>query len=279
MIFKQSISFENNYCQLIYLYKVINILKEHLNDEYQLILTSFLDIDLPDFDINKKNIVVFISDEIGIIPSWYLKPDIIFRQYNDQSLCDYIKIFPIPCGFNGPIIANGVENDYWGEKEKKPLLERDYDLFYSGQSSLHRRQLVNNVNKIKGKYKSNIKETGGFRQGFTTKEYYENLNNTKIAFIPDGVSIPESFRYVEAFESNCIAITTYPIKNKNYRLWYYENSPAVFLDKWNELNSNLIDKLLDKDILIEYFEKNKIYYNNYLSTEAVAKYMLDKINF
>lgn len=279
MIFKQFATIENNYCQLIYIYKVINILKEHLNDDYQLILTSQLDISLPDYENGKKNIVVFIGDEKGIKPSWYLKPHIIFRAYNKQSLCDYDKIFPIPCGFNGPIIANGVENNYWGEKEKKPLLEREYDLFYSGQPSFHRRRLVKNVNKIKDKYKSIIKQTGGFRQGFTTKEYYEYLNNSKIALIPDGVSIPESFRYVEAFESNCIAITTYPIKNKNYRLWYYENSPAIFLDKWNELNTKLIDKLLDSDFLVEYFEKNKEYYNKYLSTVAVANYMLDKIKF
>lgn len=279
MIFKQFKSFENNYCQLIYLYKVIDILKEHLNDDYQLILTSFLDIDLPDFDINKKNIVVFIGDEKGIKPSWYLKANIIFRQYNNQNLCDYNKIFPIPCGFNGPIIVNGVENNYWGENEKTPLLEREYDLFYSGQTSFHRRRLVYNVNKIKEKYKSIIKETGGFSQGFTTKEYYEYLNNARIALVPDGVSVPESFRYIEAFESNCITIATYPIKNKKYKLWYYENSPAIFLDKWSELNNNLVDKLLDKDILIEYFEKNKVYYDNYLSTQAVANYMLDKIKF
>ncbi len=138
---------------------------------------------------------------------------------------------------------------------------------------------MKNVNKIKDKYKSIIKETGGFNQGFSTKEYYEYLNNTKIALIPDGVSVPESFRYVEAFESNCVAITTYPIKNKNYNLWYYQNSPAIFLDKWNQLNSNLIDKLLDRDFLIECFEKNKEYYINYLSTQAVANYMLDKIKF
>jgi hypothetical protein len=190
-----------------------------------------------------------------------------------------VKIYPIPCGFNGPVIANGIENNYWGEKEKMPLLYREYDLFYSGQSSFHRRILTNNLNKIKENYKAIVKETGGFRQGFTTKEYYEFLNNTRIAVIPNGVSIPESFRYVEAYESNCIAITTYPIKDKNYRLWYYETSPAIFLDKWSELNKKLIDKLLVSDYLVEYSEKNFEYYNNYLSTVAVANYMLDKIKF
>ena len=279
MIFKQFEKIDDNYCQLIYVYKIVKILKKYLSDDYQLILTSQLDYSLPDFDKCKKNIVIFIGDEKGIIPPWYLKPDFIFRVYNNQSLCDYDKIFPIPCGFNGPIITNGVENDYWGENEKKPLSEREYDLFYSGQPSFHRWRFLNNVNKIKNNYNSIIKKTGGFRQGFTSKEYYEFLNNTRIALIPNGVSVPESFRYVEAFESNCIAITTYPITNKKYKLWYYENSPAVFLDKWNELNDNLIDKLLNKDILIEYFEKNKTYYNNYLSTEAVANYILDKIKF
>ena len=279
MIVKQFKSFENNYCQLIYINKVIDILKNHLNDDYQLILTSFLDVDLPDFDKDKKNIVVFIGDEKGIIPSWYSKPDIIFRQYNNESLCDYDKIFPIPCGYNGPIIVNGIENDYWGEKAKIPLVEREYDLFYSGQTSFHRWRLIRSINKIKDKYNSIINKTAGFGQGFSIKEYYEHLNNSKIALVPDGVSVPESFRYVEAFESNCIAITTYPIKDKDYKLWYYENSPAIFLNKWNELNNKLIDKLLDSDYLVEYFEKNKDYYSNYLSTVAVANYMLDKIKF
>ncbi len=279
MIFKQFATIEDNYCQLIYIYKIVDILKKHLNDDYQVILTSQLDNSLPDYDKNKKNIVIYIGDEKGVVPSWHLKPNIIFRAYNNQSLCDYDKIFPIPCGYNGPIIANGVENEYWGEKAKTPLIEREYDLFYSGQPSFHRWRFLNNINKIKDNYRSVIKKTGGFRQGFTTKEYYEYLNNTRIALVPDGVSVPESFRYVEAFESNSITITTYPIKNKKYNLWYYESSPAIFLDKWSELNNNLIDKLLHKDILIEYFEKNKVYYENYLSTEAVANYMLDKINF
>lgn len=279
MIFKQFETIDDHYCQLIYVYKIVEILKKYLNDEYQLILTSQLDSSLPDFDKNKKNIVIFIGDEKGIIPTWYLKPDIIFRAYNNQSLCDYNKIFPIPCGYNGPIVTNGVKNDYWGENEKKPLIERDYDLFYSGQPSFHRWRFLRKVNKLKDNYISIIKKTGGFRQGFTSKEYYEFLNNTRIALIPNGVSVPESFRYVEAFESNCIAITTYPIKNKKYNLWYYENSPAVFLNKWNELNHKLIDQLLDKDLLLEYFDKNKAYYNNYLSTEAVANYILDKIKF
>lgn len=279
MIFKQFSTIEDNYCQLIYIYKIVKILQNHLDDDYQLILTTQFDNSLPDYDKDKKNIVIYIGDEKGITPNWYLKPNIIFRAYNKQSLCDYEKIFPIPCGFNGPIFVNGQENNYWGENEKLPLVEREFDLFYSGQPSFHRWRLLRNVGKIKDNYNSIIKKTGGFRQGFTINEYYEYLNNTKIALIPNGVSIPESYRYVEAFESNCIAITTYPIKNVNYRLWYYENSPAIFIDKWNELNRKLIDKLLDIDFLVEYFEKNKEYYNNYLSTEAVANYMLDKIKF
>jgi hypothetical protein len=279
MIVKQFKSFENNYCQLIYIYKVIDVLKKHLNDDYQLILTSFLDLDLPDFDEDKKNIVVFIGDEKGIVPSWYSKPNIIFRQYNNESLCDFDKIFPIPCGYNGPITVKGVENDYWGEEAKIPLVDREYDLFYSGQTSFHRWKLIRSINKIKNKYNSIIQKTSGFGQGFSIKEYYEYLNNSKIALVPDGVSVPESFRYVEAFESNCIAITTYPINNLNYKLWYYENSPAIFLDKWSDLDTKLIDKLIDNDSLIEYFEKSKEYYKNYLSTFAVANYMLDKINF
>jgi hypothetical protein len=279
MIFKQFVTIDDNYCQLIYIYKIVEILKKYLNDDYQLILTSQLDYSLPDFDKGKKNIVIFIGDEKGIIPSWYSKPDVIFRAYNNQSLCDYVKIFPIPCGFNGPIITNGVVNDYRGESVKRPLIDREFDLFYSGQPSFHRWKFLRNVSKIKDNYNSIIKKTGGFRQGFTSKEYYEYLNNSRIALVPNGVSVLESLRYVEAFESNCIAITTYPIKSKKYKLWYYENSPAIFLDKWNQLNKNLIDKLLNKDILIEYFEKNKIYYKNYLSTEAVANYILDKIKF
>ena len=71
-------------------------------------------------------------------------------------------------------------------------------------------------------------------------------------------------------------ITTYP-KNSIYGNWFYENSPAIFLDNWSELNDNLIHNLLKIEKLNEFDILNLNYFNKNISTEGVSNYILKKI--
>ncbi len=277
MIFKKFHKINSNFCENIFLHKVVDILHKHLDDNYNLILTNNEDIDLLDFNDKCINIVIFISDEEGIIPVWVNKVDFIFRTYGNNDICDYKKIFPIPCGFVGPFKIDGLDNTYLGELEKTPLTQREYDLFYSGQKALNRIIFMFFVNRIKNKFNSFINQTIGFRKGLSIQKYFSIMNNSKIALVPRGAVIPESFRYMEAFESNCIVITSYPRHLSKYNMWYYENSPAVFIKNWWSLKPRLIDKLLSKENLELSFEKNKKYYDEYLSTKAVADYIINNL--
>jgi hypothetical protein len=276
VIFRKMPHIDSNFCENIFIHKVINLL-EVLDDSYNVILTNRDDKTLPYHDINKKNIVIFLSDERGIIPRWAKKADYIFRNYGNNHCCDYKKIFPIPCGYVGPFEVNGRKNTYFGEEEKAPLIDRKHDLFYSGQKNKKRVSFINNVNKIQNNFKSFIQESDGFRQGLWIPDYFSELNQTKIALVPNGVSIPESFRYMEGFESNCIVITTYPRHIKKYNLWYHRDSPAIFLKDWSELNVELVRNLLTTENLNKYFELGRDYYNKFLSTKAVSDYILSTI--
>jgi hypothetical protein len=237
------------------------------------------DINLENFNSKKKNIVIFISDEFNTTPKWKDKVDFIFRTYGNNELCDYKKIFPIPCGYVGFEESNNRKNNHIYELEKKPLIEREHDLFYSGQKSPNRISFTYNTNKIKDKFNSYIVETDGFRRGLFIEDYFKMMNNSKICLVPNGKVIPESFRYMEGFESNSIVITTYPKNIEKFNLWYYEKSPAIFLKDWKELKVDMIKELLTEEKLNEYFIENKKYYNDYLSTNATVKYILEKIKY
>ena len=179
----------------------------------------------------------------------------------------------IPCGYVGH-----KESNYQVEKEKKTLIEREYELFYSGQPSPNRVPFLYYVNKIKSEYKSYISETNGFRQGLNINEYFQYLNNTKISLVSNEKVIPESFRYMESFESNCIVVTTYPVQNPKFYLWYYDQSPAIFLQDWKCLDKNIINRVLQPDELKRYEILNKEYYKNKLSIDSVANYIYEKVN-
>ena len=111
----------------------------------------------------------------------------------------------------------------------------------------------------------------GFRTGINIDEYYSLLGDTKISLAPDGTAARDTFRYNESLGSGCIVITT-----KKEDLWYYKNSPAFFINSWNELTQGLIEKILSMDI-DEIYYKNLEHYKEYLSEEAVAEYMIKKI--
>ena len=134
-----------------------------------------------------------------------------------------------------------------------------------------------NLNKIKNNYKCIINTTNGFAKGFNLNEYYKLMQDSKIALVPNGAVIPESFRYFEAFESNCIVITTYPVYDDRYNHWYYDNNPAIILNNWNQLNKELLNKLLKKEQLEQYEILNKEYFDRCVSSKGVANFMINII--
>jgi hypothetical protein len=237
----------------------------NLDDTYNFIVTNYEDYTLPLYEKDKKNIVLYLSDEYGIYRNWFNKVDLVFRTYPRGNNFDNKKIFPIPCGLVMPDYVT-----YKMEEPKKKLSDRKYDFFYSGQESPKRYEFLKRVTESTKDFNGILRNTQNFRTGYTIDEYFQIMNETKISFVPLGKVIPESFRYMESFESGCLVITDFPI-DEYKDIWYYKESPAIFIKNYDEINDYLIDNAISNiDVLAE---DNLKYYNDFLSTTAVAKYI------
>jgi hypothetical protein len=97
------------------------------------------------------------------------------------------------------------------------------------------------------------------------------MTDSKIALVPNGAVIPESFRFFDAYYSNCIVIITKELKSSYQNIWYYQDCPAITIDDWSCLNNQLIDSI--KNNIDEYEVKNLEYFNKNISVEGVANYI------
>jgi len=272
MIWNFSEHVVSNFCERQFFKKVAEKLT-HLDDTYNLIITSCYDDKLDLYKENMKNIVIYVSDEYGVFKNWFNKTDLIFRTYPRKGFFDNMKIFPIPLGL---VMPDFVTYDL--EQPKKKLSERKYDYFYSGQPAPNRSNFVKSImNSTKPLTNLNgiIQETTSFRTGYPIDEYFKIMNETKISFVPLGKVIPESFRYMESFESGCVVVTDFPLR-MNKSIWYYKESPAIVVDFYEQLTPSFIQNILDN--IDSYYEKNLNYYNNFLSTDATSKFITDTIN-
>lgn len=270
-------------CENVYINDFLEPLKNVLDDTYHFIIARTNNKEeILEFEktiINgKKNILLLKSDEAGITPYFIDRLFLVFRFYNNKLLYDDKKIFALPCGYASNFDFAYNDSVYDNNNDKMELTKRNNDIFFSGQLTTYNRQsMKNSVDKIRNNYNYTLNYTSGFARGFELDEYYKKMSDSKICLVPDGAVVPESFRYFEAFETNAIVITTYPIKNDNYNHWYYDKSPAIFLDDWSQLNDDLIRKLLTEKSLIDNFKKSKEYFNNYIEPKAISEYILDKI--
>ena len=272
---------EDFWCETRYTNNIVDILTSKIIDkDYSIVITPNLR-NLP--KTKYKKIVILTGDELGNFGmNPYPTQDIkaIFRIFNRPNRYDDKYIFPIPPGYNWTMHSDRSKKMIRMYPEKK-LSERKYDVFFAGQPLPWRQSLVDNLNKLKDKFNIFCQINTTFRSGIDVDNYYKMLGETKIAVAPDGTS-PDSFRYVEALGSGCIVIMTsgYPMHMHNGRkdeVWYYKNSPAIFIDSWNDLNENMINNILSLDI-DDIYQRNLAYYNEKLSEEAVANYILEKIS-
>lgn len=259
---------KEKWCEVRYLDTVISYLNEKITD-YSIIVTPNMHT-LPNTKYNKI-IVILTGDETGRFNlNNFNIPNIkIFRFFNRIGSYDNKTIFPIPPGYNWT-----MHNDYSKQMIKmypeKKLSERKYDISFLGQPLPWRTEIFNKLNQLSGKYNVLSSVSPSFRTGVYIDDYYKLMGDTKIALAPDGTSV-DTFRYVEAFGSGCIVITT----NKD-DIWYYRNSPAFFINSWTELNEKFIENILSMN-LDKVYEKNLKYYNDILSEKAVAEYIFKNL--
>jgi hypothetical protein len=259
-----------------------------LSDDYNFIIARTNNIDELNILKNniitgKKNVLILLSDEVGI-NNWkdgpyFMRDELhcIFRTYNNRTLYDNEFIYPIPCGFScgvGVHSEDGNKNIYRDFNFcSRPLKDRKYDIFFSGQLDSHRKECLHYVNKISNSFNCLINPTTSFAKGFSLNEYYDHLENSKIAIVPRGVCVPESFRYFESMKSGCIIISSYPVNDKNFQIWYYEKSSAIFLENWSQLTKELVEDILQVNNLNKYDLLNKEYFESTVSPKSLSIYI------
>ncbi|MFZ9740344.1 MAG: hypothetical protein ACO3CQ_00410 [Candidatus Nanopelagicaceae bacterium] len=271
MLIKNSLP--SHYCEISHTRFIAEYLKNEFDDNYHLFFIH------PDLDLNAnlmeeflfklnevnskniKKIAIHVGNEEYYDDKFYKNFDMIFRNYH-YNRSDNSKVFNFSLGYNSS--GNSViEFD-----NSKKISERTIDVFFSGQIG-HRESFYHYVtNNLRGNYQINF--NGRFRGGIDIDDYIKTLSNTKICLVPNGLS-KETFRYAEAFASGCVVITT-----ENINVWYYENSPAYFVNNWNQVTDEYIQNILQSNLDIKQTEGIR-YYKKYLSPESSAKYIISKI--
>lgn len=248
-----------HYCELDYTNNIVKILNEKLDDNFEFYF--YYNECNHKVAKNKKTKLIFhVGNEDEFNTREYKNVNFVFRFYHTNK-CDNIKIHSIPIGYN-----SSGRNEIIFENIK-PIMQRPNNVFFYGQKN-YRSEFLNFVNT--SKYKEKIQFSNGFRDGLNIFDYYKELNNTKICLVPKGFS-PETFRYIESFASGCVVITT-----EKLQTWYYQNSPAFFIERWDETVDDLIDNLLCED-LTDLQENGLDYYKKFLSPEACANYILNTL--
>lgn len=262
---------EDFWCETRYLRNILSILDQKLNG-WSFVVTPNLRV-LPS---TKYPIIVILTGdekgELGLNPYPTANVKAIFRIYNNYGRYDNKKIFPIPCGYNWTMHSDRTQKMKRMYPEKK-MADRTVDIFYSGQNIPSRQIVVNRIKNLQATTNYNIvcNSYDGFRRGMNIDEYYQMLGNCKISIAPDGTSV-DTFRYNESLGSGCVVIST-PKED----LWYYKNSPVVVINSWMDLTKELIDSILNSN-LDATSQQNLKFYNDCLSEEAVANYIIEKIN-
>jgi len=267
-----------------YTSKVINLILPYFNDNVNLVLAHARNDGGYSYEnnmkkiissaiVNKFNILYLIGDEdqwrFPILEEAYY---LIFRTYNNNNTCNYDRVFPIPCGHNLKHILE-YNNDSLTDAEIqqyfKPFDERKLTFSFSGQLADNRLAMVNAIFSIKDYFSHYINITDRFAAGIPLKEFYNILGDSKIAIVPVGKQIDESFRFFEAARMGCIILTDFPV-DKYKDVWYYNNAAAHQIHDWRELDAALIVNLLNNSIQ----NKEVIqYYEDKLSFNAVAEYI------
>ena len=144
-----------NICEPPYFLEIFRKFENELDDTYHFIISRTNNsVEIEQFKQcikkDKKNILILLSDEAGIKPYFLDELFLVFRTYSNRKLYDNNKIFPVPCGYSCGYGGFFNKSDWkYDDKEqiKKSLIEREYDLFYSGQMSNNRADCVRNLDR------------------------------------------------------------------------------------------------------------------------------------
>ena len=220
------------------------------------------------------------------------KNEYLFQSYLGSNTPPHPQrehIFPFP------LLTPSVET----EGPVKPMKDRKYSVFFSGNLNGNRWELylglskkiglydrlLYRMRKMKGIYKLMQRQytpshlmsipdayirfnKGFFFAGLPLAEYLQVTADSKIILSPRGFSTPECYRTCEAMRYGCLVIT-----ERLPEVPYYKDIPAIEVDNWLKSGEIINYYLSRPDLLEEYSAKALAYYKQHLSLDAMIDYI------
>ncbi|MCM1372460.1 MAG: hypothetical protein NC113_05950 [Bacteroides sp.] len=253
---------------------------------------------------DKKNVLFWIGDEEGCIPS-----DIVFQRFNwvfkvhlrnENSIQRINGVNVYRKGlYHFPLLTI----DDVPELEVLPFNKRKHDVYFCGNLNKNRFPLFYSLKEkktmkevlvnfllrynIRGGVRlfrhwfegktfdlsdknTHIQFYSGFNQGADYKTYARFLQNSRIVLSPCGFHSTECFRFYEALRQGCIVITE-PLPNVEC----YKDAPCITINSWKELPSILSDQERLNNFTPQTIRS---FYDERLSITGIAKYVFNIIN-
>lgn len=231
-------------------------------------------------DDNKKFIVIvtsaeghrFIPDEtyrlhpncLGVFTHYYPKKVNIVEDQFDPN--NFLKIKNLYQFQLGPC--------FFSETNYIPILERKYDVSFIGQLDPYVRMDFFSALNQHADSMDNTKFIfyEGWNNGLGKEKYKTIMEDTKIALVPYGSASLDTFRFYEACQAGCVILT---LKQNNYE--FMKDSPHIEIPSW-KVFKQYVDILLQNPKKLTTLSKQTIdFWNNSLSPEAAAKFILKKL--
>lgn len=238
---------------------------------------------------DKKKVLYYIADSAGSVDPRPFSHhfEMVFKTHLPVEYTSD-NVFPVPLGY-----VNGVPH-----LSVKPLEERNYNVFFSGDLNRNRIDLYRNFSFLKNllpkrglpskvfrklliNHKNDFSDffpdslivfNNGFKNGFSPKTYGEILADSKIILSPMGFGNPECFRNFEAMRAGCVIIS-----DKLPPTEFYQGSPIIQIENWKEGLAWAQKLMKDQEMLQDYHLKTVDWWNQKCSERAVADYMKNKL--
>ena len=120
--------------------------------------------------------------------------------------------------------------------------------------------------------RSYIEFNPDFNSGVNGDIFTNILNNSKICLVPRGWTNSETYRLYEAMNAGCVVIAEKLPDRK-----YFKDIPVIQVDNWKQGLKKVKELLKNEALLEDLGNKNKMFYDEFLSPIATAKIIMNKL--
>ena len=253
--------------------KVFESLRSHYDDNVLLCVRSW--DQEPDWQTANNIVIITSAEGHKYIPSDQDSPGCLgaFMHYfpkarNDEQYIpgffrDIPNLHPLPLG----------TTTFFEGNNSVPFAEREYDFAFVGQLDPYRRMdFYHGLRQLNTQRKGLIHLYEGWNKGLGGEEYSRIMSNTKVALVPWGSASLDTFRFYEAAKCGCIILSA---PQNTYE--FMRGSPHIEIKTWDIMGEKLEAILSNLSQASKTASQTHEFWENSLSPEAAAKYIIKKV--